>query len=76
MAAPASRASWAASTSPDVVDAGGGGGRGGLLGAGFGVGVAADDVRDGLPGGAALPADLDAGQVEGVEDQLDLPAGQ
>ena len=44
----------------DVVDAGGAGGRGRLLGPGLGVGVAADDVRDGLPGGAALPAHLDA----------------
>ncbi len=56
---------------PHVVDAGRGAGGGGLLGAGFGVGVAADDVRDRLPGGPALPADLDAGQVERVEDQLD-----
>jgi hypothetical protein len=61
---------------PDVVDAGRGSGRGGLLGPGFGVGVAADDVRDGLPGGVALPAHLDAGQVERVEDQLDLAAGE
>jgi hypothetical protein len=60
----------------EVVDAGRGGGRGWLLGAGFGVGVPADDMRDGLPGGRALPADLDGGQVERVEDQLDLAAGQ
>jgi hypothetical protein len=40
------------------------------------MGVAADDVRDGLPGGAALPADLDAGQVERVEDELNLAQGQ
>ena len=31
---------------------------------------------NGLPGGPALPADLDAGQVERVEDQLDLAQGQ
>ena len=61
---------------PQVVDAGRGSGRGGLLGAGLGVGVAADEVRDRLPGGAALPAHLDAGQVERVEDQLDLASGQ
>src|SRR5262249_57888372 len=60
-----------------VVDAGRPGGRGRwLLGAGFGVGVPADDVRDGLPGGASPPADLDAGEVKGVEDQLDLAGGQ
>ena len=61
---------------PDVADAGRGGGRDRLPGPGLGVGVAADDVRDGLPGWAALPAHLDAGQVERVEDQLSPAAGQ
>ena len=76
MAAPASRASWAASISADVVDAGRGSGRDRLLGAGLGVGVTADDVRDRLPGRAALPAHLDTSQVERVEDQLDPAAGE
>ena len=48
------------------------GGGAGSPGPGFGVGVAADDVGDGLPGGAALPAHLDAGEVERVEDQPTL----
>src|SRR5262249_60341398 len=54
----------------------GGGGGGGLLGAGFGVGVAADLPRGGEAVGCAVPADFDAGQVEGVEDALDGAPGQ
>src|SRR5262249_59593895 len=54
----------------------GGGGGGGLLGAGFGVGVAADLPRGGQAVGFAVPADFDAGQVEGVEDTLDGAPGQ
>jgi hypothetical protein len=50
-----------------VVDAGGGRrGGAGLLGAGFGVGMTADLLGDGQPVGRAVPADLDAGQVERV----------
>ena len=36
----------------------------------------AHDKRDGSPGGRPVVSDLDAGQVERVEDELDLPAGQ
>ena len=76
MASPASSGVVGGVDQPDVVDASGRGRRGGLLGPGLGVGVAADDVRDRLSGGVAVPAHLDDGQVEGVEDQLDLPAGE
>jgi hypothetical protein len=48
----------------------------GLLGAGLGVGVAADPVGDRGAEGALLVADLDVGEVEGVEDQLDLAAAK
>jgi hypothetical protein len=48
----------------------------GLFGAGLGVGVAADPVGDCLAEGALLVADLDVGEVEGVEDQLDPAADQ
>src|SRR5215472_2655068 len=61
-----------------VVDAGGLG-LGALLavaGAGLGVPVAADEERDGFPGGLALVPHVDVGQVEGVEDQLDGAADQ
>jgi hypothetical protein len=40
------------------------------------VGVAADVVRDGQTHGPAVHTDLDRGQVERVEDQLDAAAGQ
>jgi hypothetical protein len=40
------------------------------------VHVAADLVRDGGAHRPVLPADLDAGQVEQVEHQLDLAADQ
>lgn len=46
------------------------------LGLGFGVRVPGDQVRDRLAEGAAAEADVDVGQVEGVEDQLDLTADQ
>src|SRR5207237_409830 len=44
--------------------------------AALGVGGAAEDVRDRVPGWPALPAHLDASEVERVEDQLHLAAGQ
>ena len=62
---------------PQVVDPGGRGRlAAGLLGAGLGVGVPADLERDGLAEGPPVVADLDVFQVEGVEDQLGLAAGQ
>ena len=60
-----------------VVDAGGGlrrFGRG--LGAGLGVRVAGDLVRQRAPVVGAVGADPDVGQVERVEDQLNLAADQ
>ena len=51
-------------------------GRRGRFGSGLGVGVAADAMRDRQPHRRAVVADLDGGQVERVEDQLDLAAGQ
>src|SRR6266702_4259346 len=50
--------------------------RGGGLRFRLGMGVAADLLRDGQPGRGAVPADLDDGQVERVEDALDFPPGQ
>ena len=47
-----------------------------VAGAGLGVAVAADGERDGGPGGLAAGPDLDAGQVERVEDQLDVLPGE
>src|ERR1700746_832042 len=46
-----------------------------VSGAGLGVAVPGDRERDGGPGGLAGEADLDAVQVERVEDQLDVPPG-
>ena len=40
------------------------------------MGAAGDLVRDGQAHRFALVADLDPGQVEGVEDQIDAPPGQ
>jgi hypothetical protein len=48
----------------------------GVVGSGLGVDVASDDVRDRVAHGAAVPADLDPGQVERVEDELDLAPDQ
>jgi len=59
-----------------VVDAGRRGRPGRGLGPGPGVGVAADLLRDREPVGPAVPPDLDAGEVERVEDQFDAAAGQ
>src|SRR5512135_3526705 len=47
-----------------------------VAGAGLGVAVPADGERDGGPGGLPAGPDLDAGQVERVEDQLDVPPGE
>ena len=52
------------------------GGAAGGFGSGLGVGVAADVVRDRQPHRRAGEPDLDAGQVERVEHQLDFPADQ
>jgi hypothetical protein len=38
--------------------------------------VPADSERDGGPGRLPVGPDLDMSQVEGVEDQLDVPPGQ
>jgi len=46
------------------------------LGSGLEVGVAPDPVRDRDAGRDAAQPDLDAGEVERVEDQLDAPPGQ
>src|SRR6266704_773590 len=59
-----------------VVDPGRRRRRGGGLRFRLGMGVAADLLRDGQPGRGAVPADLDDGQVERVEDALDFPPGQ
>jgi hypothetical protein len=40
------------------------------------VGVTADPERDRFAEGALLVADLDVGEVEGVEDQLDTATDQ
>ncbi len=45
-----------------------------FVGTGLGAHVPADDVRDRVSRGA--PADLDAGQVERVEHELDLAPDQ
>jgi len=60
----------------EVVDPGRWARRGGHLGLGGRVDVAADHRRGGRSHGAALVADLNPGQVEGVEDQLDAGADQ
>ena len=49
---------------------------GGVLRLGLGMGVPADLLRVGQAVGLAVPADLDDGQVERVEDALDAAAGQ
>src|SRR5271165_3007558 len=59
-----------------VVDAGQGGRGRVVVRRGLGVGVPADDLRDGAADLAALPVHSQLGQVERVEDQLHLPAGQ
>ena len=60
----------------EVVDAGRARRGGRDLGPGLGVGVPADLERHRQPGVTAAGAHLDPGQVERVEDQLHLPAGQ
>ena len=59
-----------------VVDPGGWRRPGGVLRLGLGVGMPADVLRPCQAPGLAVPADLDDGQVEGVEDALDAAPGQ
>lgn len=47
-----------------------------VVGSGFGVHVPADDVRNRVAHAAAVPAHLDASEVERVEHELDLAADQ
>ena len=66
----------AAGDKPEIVDARRWRRRGGRLGRGFGVGVAADLVGHAPAHRSSLEADLDRLEVERVEDHLDAVADE